>query len=71
MTDPGKHSGGQGPDDTAPQDDTEQGNRAEQGNGAGPEGTIPENTDGVAAASSGEASNFEPEEDTDAADGGD
>lgn len=34
--------------------------------GAGPEGTIPESGDGVAAASTEEASNFEPEEDNDA-----
>ncbi|MER1995604.1 MAG: hypothetical protein ABTA24_03780 [Arthrobacter sp.] len=31
--------------------------------GTGPEGTIPESNDGVAAASTEEASNFEPEED--------
>ena len=34
--------------------------------GTGPEGTIPDSDDGVAAASTEEASNFEPEEDTDA-----
>lgn len=34
--------------------------------GAGPEGTIPDSGDGVAAASTEEASNFEPEEDPDA-----
>lgn len=32
--------------------------------GAGPEGTIPETKDGVAAAGTEEASNFEPEEDS-------
>lgn len=31
--------------------------------GAGPEGTIPESSDGVAAGSTDEPSNFEPEED--------
>ena len=35
----------------------------------GPEGTIPQSEDGIAAASTDEASNFEPEED-DAADDG-
>ncbi|MBF4993528.1 hypothetical protein ITX31_05325 [Arthrobacter gandavensis] len=34
--------------------------------GAGPEGTIPESGDGVAASSTDEASSFEPEEDADA-----
>ncbi|MFJ2507699.1 hypothetical protein [Arthrobacter citreus] len=34
--------------------------------GAGPEGTIPDSGDGVAASSTEDASNFEPEEDTDA-----
>ncbi|WP_200907580.1 hypothetical protein [Arthrobacter sp. Edens01] len=33
--------------------------------GAGPEGTIPETGDGVAASSTEEASSFEPEEDAD------
>lgn len=36
----------------------------------GPEGTIPDTEDGVAAASTGEASNFEPEEDQESAEGG-
>lgn len=35
--------------------------------GAGPEGTIPASEDGIAAGSGDEASNFEPEEDPDAA----
>ncbi|WP_194266083.1 hypothetical protein [Arthrobacter yangruifuii] len=29
----------------------------------GPDGTIPQSEDGISAASTGEASNFEPEED--------
>ncbi|MEB7504590.1 hypothetical protein [Arthrobacter koreensis] len=37
----------------------------DKNDGAGAEGTIPESGDGVAAASTEEASNFEPEEDTD------
>ena len=36
----------------------------------GPEGTIPAGKDGVAAASTGEPSNFEPEEDQESAEGG-
>ncbi|MFJ7750708.1 hypothetical protein ACIQXM_12220 [Arthrobacter sp. NPDC097144] len=36
----------------------------------GPEGTIPDTEDGVAAASTDEASNFEPEEDQESAEGG-
>ncbi len=35
----------------------------------GPEGTIPDTEDGVAAASTDEASNFEPEEDQESAEG--
>lgn len=35
----------------------------------GPEGTIPQSEDGIAAASTEEASNFEPEEDEAADDG--
>ncbi|WP_312178502.1 hypothetical protein [Arthrobacter sp.] len=42
-------------------------NQEENPDGTGPEGTIPKTADGVAAASADEASNFEPEEDTDAA----
>ena len=37
----------------------------DENTGTGPEGTIPESSDGVAAASTDEASNFEPEEDAD------
>lgn len=37
----------------------------DENSGAGPEGTIPETDDGVAASSTEEASNFEPEEDAD------
>lgn len=36
----------------------------------GPEGTIPDSKDGVAAASTDEPSNFEPEEDQESAEGG-
>ncbi|WP_342024222.1 hypothetical protein AAE021_03210 [Arthrobacter citreus] len=39
-------------------------------NTTGPEGTIPDTKDGVAAASTDEASNFEPEEDQESAEGG-
>ena len=39
-------------------------------NTTGPEGTIPDTEDGVAAASTGEPSNFEPEEDQESAEGG-
>ncbi|MBD7995517.1 hypothetical protein H9639_09435 [Arthrobacter sp. Sa2CUA1] len=61
-------SGKQHPED---QHGQEQEERPEAKGGAGPEGTIPATGDGVAAGSAGEASNFEPEEDTDAAgDGG-
>ncbi|MBO0897673.1 MULTISPECIES: hypothetical protein [Arthrobacter] len=35
----------------------------------GPEGTIPDTEDGVAAASTDEPSNFEPEEDQESAEG--
>jgi len=35
----------------------------------GPEGTIPDSEDGVAAASTDEPSNFEPEEDQESAEG--
>ena len=42
-------------------------NEEENRDVTGPEGTIPKTADGVAAASAGEASNFEPEEDADAA----
>ncbi|MCC3267034.1 hypothetical protein MUG94_11885 [Arthrobacter gengyunqii] len=35
----------------------------------GPEGTIPDTEDGIAAASTDEASNFEPEEDQESAEG--
>jgi len=53
------------------QDGQEPEGRPDPKGGAGPEGTIPASDDGVAAASGDEASNFEPEEDTDAAgDGG-
>ncbi|MCC9203479.1 hypothetical protein [Arthrobacter sp. zg-Y769] len=37
--------------------------------GQGPDGTIPQSEDGIAAASTEEASNFEPEEDEAADDG--
>ena len=42
-----------------------------EGNGdkSGPEGTIPESADGISASSTGEPSNFEPEEDEGADDG--
>jgi hypothetical protein len=39
-------------------------------NTTGPEGTIPDTKDGVAAASTDEPSNFEPEEDQESAEGG-
>ena len=39
-------------------------------NTTGPEGTIPDSKDGVAAASTEEPSNFEPEEDQESAEGG-
>ncbi|WP_066295413.1 hypothetical protein [Arthrobacter luteolus] len=52
------------------QDGPEPEERPEAKGGAGPEGTIPASDDGVAAGSGDEASNFEPEEDTDAAGGG-
>ncbi|MET4061234.1 hypothetical protein ABIB35_002801 [Arthrobacter sp. UYP6] len=42
----------------------------DSGKTTGPEGTIPDTEDGVAAASTGEASNFEPEEDQESAEGG-
>ena len=43
--------------------------REDQTGSKGPEGTIPQSEDGIAAASSEEASNFEPEEDEAADDG--
>ncbi|MEC5182351.1 hypothetical protein [Arthrobacter sp. CG_A4] len=36
---------------------------SKQGQGKGPEGTIPETEDGIGATSTDEPSNFEPEED--------
>ncbi|WP_155850241.1 hypothetical protein [Arthrobacter sp. Br18] len=38
-------------------------NTNEHGQGAGPEGTIPDTADGIGATSTEEPSNFEPEED--------
>lgn len=42
---------------------TEHEDHDEASDGAGPEGTIPESSDGVAAGATDEPSNFEPEED--------
>lgn len=42
----------------------------DSGETTGPEGTIPDTKDGVAAASTDEPSNFEPEEDQESAEGG-
>lgn len=44
---------------------------SEQGQGTGPEGTIPDTEDGVGATSTEEPSNFEPEEDKPKDDDGD
>ena len=43
--------------------------QSKTGKTTGPEGTIPDTKDGVAAASTGEASHFEPEEDQESAEG--
>jgi hypothetical protein len=50
-----------------PSKDEDGGTNNHPSDGAGPEGTIPETEDGIAASSTDEASNFEPEEDTSAA----
>ncbi|MCC9172991.1 hypothetical protein [Arthrobacter sp. zg-Y179] len=47
-----------------------QGDQSKTGSQGGPEGTIPQSEDGIAAASTEEASNFEPEEDEAADDDG-
>ena len=46
-----------------------QGDQSKTGSQGGPEGTIPQSEDGISAASTEEASNFEPEEDEVADDG--
>lgn len=42
---------------------TERNDSGESSEGVGPDGTIPASSDGVAAGSTDEPSNFEPEED--------
>lgn len=52
MTTEGNRREGNGPRDAE-----------ENSDGVGPEGTIPENSDGIAAGSTDEPNSFEPEED--------